>query len=217
MMPFRADFLAVRDRDPACRGRLDTLVSYPGLWAVWSYRVAHRFWCRGNRRAARLLSTLTRLVTGVELHPAAQLGSGLFIDHGAGVVVGETSVCGHNVTLYQGATLGGTHLLPGKRHPTLGSNVVVGAGAKILGPVTLKDGVVVGANSVVVTDIPEKSLVVGVPGRVVKTGYTHRNVQPGSDIDSISRRFDEVFQRLEAIETSLGRGDAPRAQAPLDK
>ena len=168
----REDLDAARRRDPAARTLTEVALGYPGVHAVWAYRVAHRMWREpGLRLPARLLSQLVRSLTGIEIHPGAQLGRRLFIDHGAGVVVGETSVVGDDVVLFHGATLGGKALRRGKRHPTLGDAVTVGAGAKILGPVHIGDGAQIGANAVVVKDVPAHALAVGVPA-VVKERRT---------------------------------------------
>ena len=166
----REDLEAARTRDPAARSALEVALGYPGVHAVWSHRIAHRMWREpGLRLAARLLSQLTRWATGVEIHPAAQIGRRLFIDHGMGVVVGETAMVGDDVVLFHGSTLGGTSMKHGKRHPTLGDNVVVGAGAKVLGPVWIGDGARIGANAVVVKDVPAGAVAVGVPA-VVRPG-----------------------------------------------
>lgn len=166
----REDLEAARTRDPAARSALEVALGYPGVHAVWSHRIAHRMWREpGLRLAARLLSQLTRFATGVEIHPAAQIGRRLFIDHGMGVVVGETAMVGDDVVLFHGSTLGGTSMKHGKRHPTLGDNVVVGAGAKVLGPVWIGDGARIGANAVVVKDVPAGAVAVGVPA-VVRPG-----------------------------------------------
>ncbi|ROS77074.1 serine O-acetyltransferase EpsC [Cellulomonas sp. PhB143] len=161
------DLDAARHGDPAARSRLEVALTYPGVHAIWAYRVAHHLWnTPGARFPARLLSQLTRAATGVEIHPGAVLGRRLFIDHGMGVVVGETAVVGDDVVLFHGATLGGRTMTKGKRHPTLGDRIVVGAGAKILGPVWIGDDAQVGANAVVLKDVPVGAVAVGVPARV---------------------------------------------------
>ncbi|WP_149202067.1 serine O-acetyltransferase EpsC [Actinotalea subterranea] len=163
----REDLDAARRRDPAARSLLEVALGYPGVHAVWAYRVAHRMWREpGLRLPARLFSQLARSATGIEIHPGAQIGRRLFIDHGMGVVIGETAVVGDDVVLFHGATLGGKAMRRGKRHPTLGDHVVVGAGAKILGPVWIGDGAQIGANAVVVKDVPAGSVAVGVPATV---------------------------------------------------
>jgi serine O-acetyltransferase len=160
---FREDVQAARHRDPAARTDLEVALTYPGLHAVWSYRLAHRLWLRRQRLLARMVSQLTRALTGIEIHPGATIGRRLFIDHGSGVVVGETAEIGDDVTLYHGVTLGGTTWRHVKRHPTVGDRVIVGAGATLLGPITVGADSVVGAGAVVIRDAPPHSLVVGMP------------------------------------------------------
>lgn len=165
----REDLHAARRRDPAARSLVEVALGYPGVHAVWAYRVAHRMWREpGLRLPARLLSQAVRAATGIEIHPGAQLGRRLFIDHGMGIVIGETAVVGDDVVLFHGATLGGKAMRRGKRHPTLGDDVVVGAGAKVLGPVWVGDGAQIGANAVVVKDVPAGAVAVGVPA-VIRT------------------------------------------------
>ena len=163
----RRDIDSVLERDPAARNWFEVAICYPGLHALWSYRVAHGLWVRNFKTTARVLSQCTRWVSGIEIHPGAKIGPAFFIDHGMGVVIGETAEIGPNVTLYHGVTLGGTSLNKGKRHPTLGENVVVGAGAKILGAITIGDNSRIGANAVVVKEVPPDSVVVGVPGQII--------------------------------------------------
>ena len=162
----RNDIQAVFDRDPAARSKLEILLCYPGLHAIWFHHLAHWLWEHGFKLLGRLTSQTGRFLTGIEIHPGARIGPGFFIDHGMGVVIGETAEIGANVTLYHGVTLGGVSWNKGKRHPTIGDSVVVGAGAKVLGPIFVGDHSRIGANSVVVKDTPPESVVVGVPGRV---------------------------------------------------
>ncbi len=162
-----SDVKAVYERDPAATSKLEIITSYPGLHALWLHRLAHKLRALGLPMVARWISQLNRFVTGIEIHPGATIGHGLFIDHGTGVVIGETAEIGDNVTIYQGVTLGGTGKETGKRHPTVGDNVVFGAGAKVLGAITIGDNAKVGAGSVVVNDVPKNSTVVGNPGRPV--------------------------------------------------
>lgn len=164
----KKDFQAALSMDPAATSKLEVALTYSGFHALLFHRVAHWFAKKGVPFFPRALSQLARFITGIEIHPAASIGSGLFIDHGMGVVIGETSEIGDNVTLFQGVTLGGTGKQRGKRHPTIGSHVVVGAGAKVLGPITIGDFVKIGANSVVLQDVPDHSTVVGIPGRIVR-------------------------------------------------
>ena len=163
----KEDIQCVFERDPAARNYFEVLTTYPGVHAMIFYRMNHRLWKWDLCWLSRFLSSVARLLTGIEIHPGAAIGRRFFIDHGMGVVIGETTVIGNDCTLYHGVTLGGTSLNKGKRHPTLGNDVVVGAGAKVLGPITLSDGARVGSNAVVVKDVPDNSTVVGVPGRVI--------------------------------------------------
>ncbi len=163
----REDLEAARNRDPSARSLAEIALGYSGVHAVWFHRVAHRMWREpGLRLPARLLSQAARAVTGIEIHPGAQLGRRLFIDHGMGVVIGETAVVGDDVLLFHGVTLGGRSMRRGKRHPTLGDNVTVGAGAKILGPVSIGSGAQIGANAVVITDVPIDHIAVGIPAKI---------------------------------------------------
>lgn len=170
-MPFRNarnDIRVIKNRDPAARNTLEILLCYPGFWAVFFHRLNHWFFTHHCKVFARWLSQVLRSMTGIEIHPGAVIGSGVFIDHGMGVVIGETAVVGDDCTIYQGATLGGTGKEDGKRHPTLGNNVVVAAGAKVLGPFTVGDNSKIGAGAVVLKEVPPNSTVVGVPGRIVR-------------------------------------------------
>jgi serine O-acetyltransferase len=167
LMVLREDLEAARDRDPSARSFVEIALGYPGVHAIWFHRLSHRMWqVPSLRLAARLLSQTVRAVTGVEIHPGAQLGRRLFIDHGMGVVIGETAVVGDDVLMFHGVTLGGRSMRRGKRHPTLGDNVTVGAGAKILGPVSIGTGAQVGANAVVITDVPADYIAVGIPAKI---------------------------------------------------
>ena len=164
----REDIRCVFDRDPAARTRWEVVTTYPGVHAVWMHRLSHRLWNAGLRWLARFLSNVSRLFTGIEIHPGAQIGRRFFIDHGMGVVIGETAIIGDDCTLYHGVTLGGTSWEKGKRHPTLGKDVVVGAGAKVLGPIEIGDGARIGSNAVVLRPVPAGGTVVGVPGRLIE-------------------------------------------------
>lgn len=169
---WREDIQVVFERDPAARTRFEILTTYPGVHAVAMHRMTHWLWGKGLKWLARLLSNVARLLTGIEIHPGAQIGRRFFIDHGMGVVIGETAEIGDDCTLYHGVTLGGTSWEKGKRHPTLGKNVVIGAGAKVLGPVDIGDNVRIGSNAVVLKSVPADCTVVGVPGRVVGQNLT---------------------------------------------
>jgi len=203
----RRDVRAVLERDPAARSTLEVVLCYPGVHALAFHRIAHAIWRRGWRIPARVLSQVARFLTGIEIHPAAKIGSGLFIDHGMGVVIGETAEVGENVTLLQGVTLGGTSLKREKRHPTLGDNVVVGAGAKIIGAFKIGDGSRIGAGSVVVREVPTNSVVVGVPGRV--TYRDGQRVAGGIDLDQtdlpdpVSKAIEQLVERIRSLEGEL--------------
>ena len=180
----KEDIQAILERDPAARSRFEIITTYPGLHAVWLHRLSHLFWSTRFgplQWFARLLAMLARWLTGIEIHPGARLGRGVFIDHGMGVVIGETTEIGDHCTIYQGVTLGGTSLVKGsKRHPTLQSRVVVGAGAKVLGPFTVGEGARIGSNAVVVKAVPAGATVIGIPARVVDEQYA----------DSMARQVD---------------------------
>jgi serine O-acetyltransferase len=205
----REDLACVRQRDPAARSELETALTYPGVHAVIWHRLAHRLWHGGWRFAARLLSWLGRFLTNVDIHPGARIGRGFFIDHGAGVVVGETAEIGNNVTLYHGVTLGGTSWSPGKRHPSLEDDVVVGAGAKILGPITIGRGTRVGANSVVIEGTPPEVTVVGIPARVVRPQSARRRFPGRIDLDHhlmpdpVGQAIAVMLDRIEFLEARL--------------
>ena len=211
----RGDIRVVRERDPAARSALEVVLCYPGVHALALHRLGHRLWRAGWLTSARFVSHVGRFLTGIEIHPAARLGRGLFIDHGMGVVIGETTVVGRNVTLLQGVTLGGTSLKREKRHPTLGDNVVVGTGAAIIGAITIGEGSRIGAGSVVVRDVPPNSVVVGVPGRVTYrdgqrvTGEIDMNQ---TDLpDPVARAIEHLLDRIRTLEgevESLRKGEA---------
>jgi serine O-acetyltransferase len=189
----KRDLQAVFDHDPAARTTLEVFLCYPGFHAVTLHRLAHWCWKRGLKLLARWISHVSRFLTGIEIHPGARLGRGVFIDHGMGVVVGETTEIGDNVTLYQGVTLGGTTHSKGKRHPTIEENVVIGAGAKVLGPFTVGAGSMVGAGSVVIREVPPNSTVVGIPGRALKKGRPE--AAPGDlDHDQLPDPVARTFQ-----------------------
>jgi serine O-acetyltransferase len=204
------DIRATRERDPAARSDIEVILCYPGFHAIQLHRLAHHLHGNGGnlgaRLIARLVSHLNRAITGIEIHPAARLGEGLFIDHGMGVVIGETTEVGDDVTLYQGVTLGGTSRLRGKRHPTLGDGVIVGAHAQLIGAVEIGEGARVGAGSVVVTSVPPYSTVVGVPGRTVGVRFPdtrplQRLPDPEAEtIDALQHRVLELEERLARLE-----------------
>ncbi|NNN13889.1 MAG: serine O-acetyltransferase [Acidimicrobiaceae bacterium] len=200
----KRDLYAAYERDPAARNRLEVILLYPGFHAIVLYRVAHLLWIRDQRMAARIISAIARFWTNVDIHPGAQLGDGLFIDHASGVVVGETAECGIDVTIYHGVTLGGRGTDVGKRHPTLGDRVTVGAGAKILGPVYIGSDSRIGANAVVVKEVPPNSVVIGIPGQVVERSRDQARVHKpdldgtvmpdvlGAGLHSLQERVDEL-------------------------
>jgi serine O-acetyltransferase len=202
----RRDVRTVLERDPAARSALEVLLCYPGVHALALHRIAHRLWHAGLTTLARAVSHAGRFLTGIEIHPAARLGPGLFIDHGMGVVIGETAEIGENVTLLQGVTLGGTSLRREKRHPTLGDNVVVGAGAKIIGAFTIGENSRIGAGSVVVREVPPNSVVVGVPGRVT---YKDGQRVGGIDLnqtdlpDPVMKALEQLVERIRTLEAEL--------------
>jgi serine O-acetyltransferase len=201
----RADLAIIKERDPAARGTFEILFCYPGLHALTLHRLSHRLW-RVAPLPARLLSQLGRWVTGIEIHPGAQIGRGVFIDHGMGVVIGETAVVGNNCLLYQGVTLGGTGKAHGKRHPTLAENVVVGAGAKVLGAIAVGANTRIGAGSVVLRDVAPDSTVVGIPGRVIhQSGVRVDPLAHSALPDAEARVIRNLMERIDALETELAR------------
>ena len=202
----KADIRAAKERDPACRSALDVVFSYPGFHAVFLHRISHRLWGWRLFFLARLLSHVGRFLTGIEIHPAVRAGKGLFIDHGMGVVIGETTEIGENVTLYQGVTLGGVSLKKEKRHPTLRNNVVVGAGAKVLGPFEVGENSRIGSNSVVVNEVPPNSTVVGIPGRiVVKEGRKVGEVDLDHQVmpDPVAQAFTCLMEHVNILHKRL--------------
>ena len=207
----KKDIRVVFERDPAAKSLLEVILCYPGVHALIGYRIAHWFYKHKLYLLARIISQIARFFTGIEIHPGARIGRGFFIDHGMGVVIGETTEIGDNVTLYQGVTLGGTGKEKGKRHPTIGNNVIVAAGAKVLGSITIGDNVKVGAGAVVIKPVPPNSTVVGVPGRVV----VQDGVQVGADLehgklpDPIANLLEQMQKRLTALEEHVSTGHPP--------
>lgn len=200
----KADFRIIFDRDPAARNWLEVLLCYPGLQALLFHRFAHGLWQMGLPLVPRLVSHLARFLTGIEIHPGAVVGEGVFIDHGMGVVIGETAIVGNYSLIYQGVTLGGTGKETGKRHPTLGENVVVGAGAKVLGNIQVGNNVRIGAGSVVLREVPSDCTVVGVPGRVVyRSGERVDPLEHGRLPDSEAQVIRALVDRIEALEQQL--------------
>jgi serine O-acetyltransferase len=201
------DARAIADRDPAAKSIVEVMLLYPGFHAIFFHRVAHWFYCKKLFFIARLLNQFARFISGVDIHPGAIIGKGLFIDHATGVVIGETAEIGDNCTIYQGATLGGTGKDSGKRHPTLGNNVLVSAGAKILGPFKVWDNARIGANAVVLNEVEPNTTVVGVPGRTVR----RRNSKLASSIeldqihipDPVAQELCKLLQRIEFLEGKI--------------
>ena len=203
----KSDLDCVLSRDPAARTRLEIILMYSGLHAVWSHRIAHWLWTHKLFLIARGISQFSRFLTGIEIHPGAKIGQGFFIDHGMGVVIGETAEVGENVTLYHGVTLGGVSTEKGKRHPTILDNVVIGAGAKVLGAIQIGKSSRVGANAVVVNPVPENSVVVGIPGQIVKRSNQvvssipdlHHDLLP----DTIGKTIQTIMERMQKMESKV--------------
>ena len=221
----KKDIDAIMLRDPAAKTRLEAALCYPGLHAIWLHRIAHHFYVKGWVLIPRMINTFSRFLTGIDIHPGAKLGPGLFIDHGMGLVIGETAELGSNVTLYQGVTLGGTGKEKGKRHPTIGNNVVVSSGAKVLGSFKVGDNSKIGSGSVVLKEVPPNSVVVGIPGRVVtrdgvriasSTGDANTDAEsmidlnhdqlpdPVADYEALlAKHMDEINARLIELEKKI--------------
>lgn len=215
---WRDDVLCVFSRDPAARNAFEVVTTYPGVHAILAHRLTHRLWLSGFRYLARMLSFLTRFWTNIDIHPGAVIGRRFFIDHGAGVVIGETAVVGDDVTLYHGVTLGGTSWRQGRRHPHLGNGVLIGAGAKILGAISLGDNVRVGANSVVVDNVPANQTVVGMPARIVQS-KSGLNTDPNKiDLDHhripdvVGQAIARLIDRIEVLENEIAASAQNTAQ-----
>ncbi len=213
----RQDIQSVFERDPAARSLTEILLCYPGLHAVWGHRVTHWLWVHNLKLLARWFSQLVRGLTGVEIHPGASIGPGLFIDHGMGVVIGETAEIGAEVTLYHGVTLGGTSLAKGKRHPTIADRVVIGAGSKVLGAITIGSDSRIGANAVVVKSVPPNSVVVGVPGQIVHRSRPHLatdapDLNHTSLPDLVGVTLTSLLNRVDALEQRFNGHAEPEGQ-----
>ena len=208
----KQDIRVIKDRDPAAKNTLEIVTCYSGLHAIWAHRAAHFFYRHGWFVTARMISTVSRFFTGIEIHPGAQIGEGLFIDHGMGIVFGETTEIGDNCTIYHGVTLGGTGKDTGKRHPTLGNNVLIGAGTKVLGPVYIGDNARIGAGSVVLKNLPANCTAVGVPAEVVR--INNKAVNPADDLDQqdlpdiMAQRLIDLDRRIGQLEKAA-QGDIP--------
>jgi serine O-acetyltransferase len=220
----REDVEAVFQRDPAARSRLEVALCYPGIHALGFHRLAHALWRRDWKLGARFVSQLARLLTGIEIHPGATIGRRFFIDHGMGVVIGETAEIGDDVTLYQSVTLGGVSLDPGKRHPTLGNGVVVGAGAAILGPFKVGDGARIGSNAVVVKEVPPGVTMVGIPARPAGPQpvpdesfcFSPYGTTPGSmALDPVTRSLERLAERVRELEQRLDEAEDHASHEPL--
>ncbi len=195
---FRADLRAALDKDPAARNRFEVFFTYSGFHAIRAYRFSHFLYRHKLKFLARCVSQISKFFTGIEIHPGAQIGTGVFIDHGTGVVIGETAEIGDNVLIYQGVTLGGTGKDKGKRHPTIKSNVMISSGAKVLGPITVGENSKIGANAVVLKDVPPNSTVVGIPGRVVKIG--------NEKVSDLSQRLpDPILEENKCLKEEIAR------------
>jgi serine O-acetyltransferase len=218
----REDIDAVFERDPAARSRLEVILCYPGIHALIFHRAAHRLWRRGWKLLARLISQLGRFATGIEIHPGARIGRRFFVDHGMGLVIGETAEIGDDVTLYQGVTLGGVSLDPGKRHPTIGNGVIVGAGAAVLGPFKVGDGARIGSNAVVLREVQPGTTMVGIPARPLAPPSTRPEppcfpaygTEPGQNADPVNRALDRVYTQVAALEARLAELEAERHGKP---
>lgn len=226
----KQDIRAVFERDPAAKSWLEVVLCYPGLHAIWLHRLAHWFYQRGWVVLPRAISAFNRHLTGIEIHPGAKIGAGFFIDHGMGVVIGETAEVGDNVTLYQGVTLGGTGKEKGKRHPTIGNNVVIASGAKVLGSFKVGDNAKIGAGSVVLREVPPDSTVVGIPGRVVIKNGQHQPGAAGADaidlehnklpdpvlemLHCMQQKMARMERRISELEKELSRRDSESVQHP---
>lgn len=202
----KEDIKVVFERDPAARNIIEVLFCYPGLHAIWFHRIAHWLWTHNFRLLARIISHISRWLTGIEIHPGAKIGRRFFIDHGMGVVIGETTEIGNDVTIYHQVTLGGTSTKKGKRHPTIGNNVVIGAGAKILGPVKIGNNCKIGANSVVIKDVPPNSTVVGIPGKVVRRDGikpTRVDLEHGKLPDPVMESLKQMLDIIHELELEV--------------
>lgn len=201
----KSEVRSIRERDPAARNSAEIILLYPGLHAVLAHRIAHALYKKGKFFAARAVSQAARNTTGIEIHPAAQIGKGLFIDHGCAVVIGETTIIGDNCTIYQGVTLGGTGKHVGKRHPTIGNNVMIGAGAKVLGPVVVGDNSKIAAGAVVLKDIPDNSTAVGIPARIVrgKNVDKEQNLDQCNIPDPVAQELNVLRERIAELEKKL--------------
>jgi len=219
----KQDIKVVFERDPAAKSILEVILCYPGFHAIILHRVAHFFYNKKLFLLARIISQINRFITGIEIHPGAKIGKGFFIDHGMGIVIGETTEIGDNVTLYQGVTLGGTGKEKGKRHPTLGNNIVVGTGAKVLGPVKIGDNVKIGAGAVVLKDVPPGSTVVGIPGKAVvkekidfsEADFTKVDLNHHLLPDPVADMMRSLQKKIEELEARISNLEGGRRNADI--
>ena len=202
----RSDIRTFKERDPATESTLEIMLCYPGLHAIWAHRISNRLYRAKRRTLARLVNRTSHLFTGVDIHPGAKIGEGFFIDHGTGVVIGETAEIGRNVSMYQGSTLGGTGKDKGKRHPTIGDNVTISAGASVLGPIEIGRKSKIGAGAVVINNVPEECTVVGVPGRIVKKNGERVNpidLNHSNLPDPVQETLERIIHRLDRLESKI--------------
>ncbi len=212
----KEDFLVVYQKDPAIKSKIELFFNYPGVWAIFWYRLANKLYKKNFKTLARIIMAFSQILTNIDIHPGATIGRRVFIDHGIGVVIGETAIIGDDVTIYQGVTLGGVSLNKGKRHPTIEDNVIIGGGAKVLGDITIGKGSKIGANSVVVKDVPPYSTVVGIPGKIVKRSENEplsHNKLP--DIDK--ELFVYLFERIKILEETLQKENIEITQKDEEK
>lgn len=203
----KEDFANVKNQDPALNSTFELFFNYPGLWALFFHRHAHALYCKGFKKFARVISGIGLFLTAIDIHPAAQIGRRVFIDHGIGVVIGETTIVGNDVIIYQQVTLGGVSLDKGKRHPTIGNNVVIGGGAKILGNIYIGDDSKIGANSVVVKDVPPDSTAIGVPARIIRRGRDKSPFSHNKLPDITKEMFEYLIKRVKVLEDAVISGD----------
>ncbi|BCD68036.1 serine O-acetyltransferase [Nitratiruptor sp. YY09-18] len=215
----KEDFSIVWERDPAIHSKFELLTNYPGVWSIFWYRIAHRLYKRGFKLFARVIMGINQIFTGIDIHPAATIGRRVFIDHGIGVVIGETAIVEDDVTIYQQVTLGGVSLQHGKRHPTIKSGAVIGAGAKVLGNITIGKNAKIGANSVVVKDVPDECTAVGIPARVVRKGLDKSRLAHNKLPDIDKELFEYLLKRFAILEHAYMSGDKDllKKEEELDK
>lgn len=213
----KEDFLSVKKNDPAIKSNIELFFNYPGLIAIVNYRIANKLYKRNFRVLARIIMGFTQFITNIDIHPACSIGKGIFIDHGIGVVIGETAILHDNITIYQGVTLGGVTLESTKRHPTIKSGVTIGAGAKILGNITIGENVKIGANSVVIRDVPNNATAVGIPARVIKKGRTKESNAMNKIPDIDKQLFNYMLKRMQILESKIDCNDNKKELEDLDK